>query len=276
MSTILLSNHYGKSRVRMVKVVRHDDRHDLMDVTVNIQIEGDFEAVHTAGDNRNVLPTDTMKNTVYALAKQSPQEQIEDFARRLTDHFLTNLPQVSQVRIEIAEHPWTRMGRHAFTRGSNEKRIASIAGTRNGRLIMSGIEDLVVLKTTGSAFAGYIQDKYTTLKETSDRILVTAIKATWIHGKSDIDFGPSWVGVRKVLLDTFAERESPSVQHTAYAMGEAVLKAYPAIEEVSLSLPNKHCLLVDLSPFGMENNNEIFLPVDEPHGLIEVAVRRSP
>lgn len=279
MSVILAGNHYGKSRVRMVKVTRHPDRHDLKEVTVGIQFEGDFETSYTAGDNSKVLPTDTMKNTVYALAKENPVEQIEEFALGLIAHFLKSNPQVRQVRIEIAENLWTRITvagkphNFAFTRG-NEKRIAMVTGTRSGVSVEAGIEDLMVLKTRGSGFKGYLKDRYTTLQETSDRILATAIRASWLYAGPKIEFGAYWCGVRQLLLDTFAEHESRSVQHTLYAMGEAVLKTYEDILEIRLSLPNKHCLLVDLAPFGLENNNEIFVPVDEPHGLIEARLTR--
>ena len=280
MSVILAGNHYWKSRVRMVKVTRHPDRHDLKEVTVGIQFEGDFETSYTAGDNSKVLPTDTMKNTVYALAKENPVEQIEEFALRLIAHFLKNTPQVRQVRIEIAEHLWTRITvagkphNWAFTRSGNEKRIAVVTGTRSGVSVEAGIEDLVVLKTGGSGFEGYPGDRYTTLQETRDRILATAIRASWLYDGPEVAFGTCWYGVRQLLLDTFAEHDSRSVQHTLYAMGEAVLKTYEDILEIRLSLPNKHCLLVDLAPFGLENNNEIFVPVDEPHGLIEARLTR--
>jgi urate oxidase len=275
MPIVLAGNNYGKSCVRVVKVTRHADRHDLAELAVNVQFEGDFDAVHTAGDNSAVLPTDTMKNTVYALAKDWDGEQIEELACRLIGHFLAGNPHVSRVRIEIEQSPWVRMGQHAFERGSEEKRTTGVTGTRAGVNIESGVENLIVLKTTGSAFEGYKKDRYTTLKETSDRILATAVKATWKYRGAGVVFGPCWRQAREAMVKTFVERESPSVQHTAYAMGEAALEAVPDIAEIRLSLPNKHCLLIDLAPFGLENPNEIFVPTDEPHGLIEVSVRRT-
>src|SRR5713101_998324 len=273
MSIVLAGNSYGKSRVRLVKVSRRADRHDLVELVVDVKFEGDFDAVHTAGDNRAVLPTDTMKNTVNALAKTWSGEQIEDFACQLIGHFLGDNPQVSRVRIEIAQSQWIRMDGYAFLRGSEEKRTTEVAGTRGGVEIQSGIENLVVLRTAGSGFEGYKKDRYTTLKETSDRIFATAITANWTYRHSEAAFGPCWQRAREVILKTFAERDSPSVQQTAYHMGEAVLVAVPDIAEIRLSLPNKHCLPIDVTPFGLENTNEIFVPTDEPYGLIEVVVK---
>lgn len=274
MPITLATNNYGKSRVRLVKVTRHADRHDLAELIVNVQFEGDFDTVHLDGENSAVLPTDTMKNTVNALSRSWSGEQIEDFGCKLADHFLRENPQVSRVRVEIARTDWTRMSQHAFTRGSEERRTTHIAATRSAVKIESGIENLIVLKTSGSAFEGYKKDRYTTLKETSDRIFATAITAYWTYGAPQVAFGPCWQEARAAILKTFIERQSPSVQHTAYAMGEAVLQAVEEITGIRLSLPNKHCLLIDMAPFGLDNPNEIFVPTDEPHGLIEVSLKR--
>jgi urate oxidase len=271
----LAGNNYGKSRVRVMKVTRQADRHDLAELSVNVQFEGAFDAVHMAGDNAAVLPTDTMKNTVNALAKMWSGEEIEDFGRQLVEHFLACNPEVSRVRIEIAQSQWARMDRYAFVEGSQERRTTEVAGTREGLAVASGIENMVILKTAGSGFKGYKKDRYTTLKETSDRILATAVRADWKYGKPDVVYGECRQRAREAMLKTFIEQDSPSVQQTAYAMGTAALEAVPDIAEIRLSLPNKHCLLIDLSPFGMENRNEIFVPTDEPHGLIDVSVGRD-
>jgi urate oxidase len=275
MSISLAGNNYGKSRVRVMKVTRRPERHDLVELSVNVQFEGDFDAVHLAGDNRAVLPTDTMKNTVNALAKTWSGEQIEDFGRQLVEHFLDGNPQVSRVRIEIAQSEWERMDRYAFAQGSGERRTTEVAGTRGGLDVASGLENMVILKTTGSGFEGYKKDRYTTLKETSDRILATAVRADWKYRSPEVEYGACWQRARAAMLKTFIEQDSPSVQQTAYAMGAAALEAVPEIEGIRLSLPNKHCLLIDLAPFGIENRNEIFVPTDEPHGLIEVSVGRG-
>jgi urate oxidase len=281
MGVILAENDYGKSRVRLLRVNRQADHHDIKELTLSILFEGDFEAAHTKGDNRNILPTDTMKNTVYVLAKEYPAEQIEDFALHLVEHFLTYNPQVLRARIEVAEHPWTRLSlngqqhRSTFTLAGGERRTALVTGTREATTVRAGVEGLVVLKTTKSSFEGFRRDPYTTLKETRDRVLSTAIRSSWLYTGDEVAFGPAWHGVRKAILETFAEHDSHSLQETLYAMGEAVLKSFDEISEISFSLPNKHYLLVDLKPFSLENNNEVFLPTDEPHGLIEATLKKQ-
>jgi len=282
MAVILAHDNYGKSRVRMVKVARHGERHDVQEINIAIAFEGDFTTAHTAGDNSHILPTDTMKNTVYALAKQAPDiEEIETFALRLADHFLKHNPQVSRVTIEIAETPWARITvgskphLHSFIKGSDEKRTAKIVASHEGGTVEAGIEDLLVMKTTRSGFAGFIKDQYTTLPETDDRIFATAVKANWRYANLESITNSAWHGVRQMILETFAQHDSLSVQQTLYAIGEAVLENYEGITEIALSLPNKHCLLVNLAPFGMENPNQIFVPTDEPHGLIEARLKRQ-
>jgi urate oxidase len=281
MAIRLGENNYGKQCVRVLQIARHPDRHDIKELTLGIRLEGDFETAHTKGDNRKVLPTDTMKNTVYALAKQHAIESPEAFCLRLADHFLASNPQVSRVRIEAAETAWTRLSvegkehPHTFTGSSNEKRTAALAATPKEKTLRAGIAGLVVLKTTDSAFEDFLKDEYTTLKEDRDRILATSICANWLYRESAADFDQNWRGVRQSLLEAFAGHNSESLQHTLYAMGEAVLKKFPGIREIHLSLPNKHYNLVDLSPFRLENPKEVFLPTDEPHGLIEATVRND-
>lgn len=281
MAIKIINDNYGKARVRLLKVDRRGARHELQNVTVRIALEGDFEEIHTVGDNALCLPTDTMKNTVYALAGQVKEiEEIEDFGRRLVDHFLKNNEQVSRVVIEISEHGWDRMEfsgaahSHAFTKGSGEKHTAKIDASREAVVIESGVEDLIVLKTTGSGFEGFIKDPYTTLPETADRIFSTAIKAVWRYAQADSASREVFDGIRGTILETFAAHDSLSVQHTLYAMGEAVLGKFSEVEEIAFSLPNIHFLPVDVSRFGLENDNCIFLPTDEPHGLIEARLGR--
>jgi urate oxidase len=277
----LVHNDYGKSRVRLLRVARHENHHDIKELTLAIRFEGDFDTAHTVGDNSKILPTDTMKNTVYALAQQNPIESPEEFCRRLIEHFLDNNPQVTQVEVDAAEHLWTRMqiggSPHgsAFTRAGDEKRLAMLKGTRAGISTRAGIQDLVILKTTKSAFEGFIRDRYTTLKEDRNRILSTGVLATWLYDGGAIDFNRTWEGARQSLLEVFADHDSLSLQQTLYAMGEAVLRRFTPIREIRLSLPNRHYLLVNLAPFGMENPSEVFLPTDEPHGTIEATVRRD-
>jgi len=281
MSIVLTENHYGKSRVRLVKVERHGDRHHLTDLNIDIQLRGDFAASYEQGDNRLVLPTDTMKNTVYTLARREPIEQIEEFGLRLADHFISRNAQVSAARIWISQAGWERIavgGRahdHAFIQGGAERRTAVVDRGRSSVKVRSGISDLIVLKTTGSGFSGFVRDEYTTLRETQERIFGTAVKADWSYRGDENSYGTYWSAVRSAILETFAGHESLGVQHTLYAIGEAVLDRVEAIEDVHIAMPNRHCLLVDLAPFGMENPNEVFLPIDEPHGLIEATMRRG-
>jgi urate oxidase len=280
---MLASNSYGKSGIRLVKVTRRPDRHDLKDVTVGIRLEGDFEKAHVAGDNSAVLPTDTMKNTVYALASKHRLEEIEAFGLELGEHFVRSHPPVARARIELSERLWERLevsGKphgHAFRRPGGETRLARVAVERGGSAsVEAGVEGLVVLKTARSGFAGFARDRFTTLRETEDRLLATAVSAAWSYAGKNESFGRLWRGIRRTLLEAFADHDSRSVQHTLYAMGEAVLASHAEVSEIRLSMPNRHHLPVDLSPFGLENNNEIFVATEEPYGLIEATVVRSP
>ena len=281
MAIRLGANNYGKSGIRLLRVVKQRGRHDIKELTIRIRFDGDFETAHTKGDNQKILPTDTMKNTVYALARQYPVEAVEEFGLHLIEHFLTYNPQVSRVRIEASENLWERLAlggkpqASAFKRAGDEKRTAALIGTRDGTTIRAGIDDLIVLKTTKSAFEGFLRDPYTTLKEDSDRILSTLIHADWLYEGNEVEFSPVWHGVRQTMLETFAEHDSHSLQHTLYAMGEAVLNSFDRIREIYLSLPNKHFTPVNLAPFGMDNPGEVFLPTDEPHGLIEATLRKE-
>lgn len=277
----IVHDNYGKSRVRLMKVARSGDRHELQNLTVNIALEGDFEAIHTVGDNSLCLPTDTMKNTVYALAGQTREiEEIEAFGQRLTAHFLANNPQISRVIIDIFETAWKRMKfdadehDHSFVKGSGEKRTAKITASRDGVTIESGVEDLIVLKTTDSGFVGFIKDAFTTLPETADRIFSTAIKATWRYAKPGDATDAAFEAIRQTILRVFADHNSLSVQHTLYAIGEVILDEFPVVEEIAFSLPNIHCLPIDMTKFGQTNDNRIFVPTDEPHGLIEARLTR--
>lgn len=281
MTIRLGQNNYGKSRVRLLRVTRREDNHEIKELTLAIRFEGDFETAHTEGDNSKILPTDTMKNTVYALARQNRVDAAETFSSVLIEHFLGRNPQVERVHVQSLEHLWARITRNgkphpsSFVRTGEEKRTALVTGTRSGTTIRAGVKNLIAMKTTNSAFEGFLRDSYTTLKEDRDRILATAIRADWLYDRSEIDFNRVWSGVRKTLLETFAEHDSLSLQHTLYDMGKAVLEEFDAIREIRLSLPNKHYNLVNLSPFGMKNPAEVFLPTDEPHGLIEATLQRD-
>jgi urate oxidase len=270
---VLAGDTYGKSRVRLMKLVRREGRHDLKEITLEILFRGDFASCYEAGDNSKVLPTDTIKNTVYVLARKHEIASIEEFAQCLIEHFLKDNPQVSEVRVETTEHLWSRINSTAFTRASG-KRTAVVTGTREAKTIDAGIDDLLILRSAGSGFEGYIKDQYTTLPETKDRIFQTALLATWRYNTRALDFNVHWEKIRATILDTFATHDSRSVQHTLHAIGQQVLAAFPEISEIQLTMPNKHALLVDLSPFGLDNPNEVFLPTDEPSGYIEAKLVR--
>jgi urate oxidase len=281
MAVRLVHDSYGKSRVRLLKVARTAPRHEIQNLTVNIALEGDFDEIHRTGDNSACLPTDTMKNTVYALAAETDAiEPIEAFGRRLAAHFLARCSHVDRVRLDMSEHGWKRMKfngtehDHSFVRGSDEKRTANIDATREQVTIESGVEDLIVMKTTRSGFSGFIKDEYTTLPEVTDRILSTAIKASWLYGHVDKATDDIFHRIRTTILTTFAGHDSLSVQHTLYAMGERVLEDFADVDEIAFSLPNIHCLPVDTERFGITNGNRIFVPTDEPHGLIEARLAR--
>lgn len=279
--SLLAENRYGKSRVRLVKVKRHSDCHDLHEWTLEILLEGDFESCFVEGDNSKILPTDTMKNTVYSLARNSSAECIEEFGKELVTFFLERNPQVFSANITIWEKRWDRVQTHGkahpttFVQSSREQQTTEVSATRRGPLsVHSGLEDLVVLKTAGSEFVGFIKDSLTTLPETTDRLFGTAVRARWAYKSPTVAFATLRTTIRSVLLDVFSEHYSKSVQHTLYAMGEVALEKVPDIEDIELTMPNKHCLLVDLSRFGQDNPNEIFVPTDEPHGTIEARLRR--
>jgi len=273
MTAALTWNRYGKSSIRLVKVRRSADPHDVIDLTIDVALEGAFEKVYTDGDNRGCLATDTMKNTVYAFAKVEPLDHVESFAVKLAEHF-SEKPGVSLVRIAIDEHPWTRLHPHAFARAGDEVWTTVVTSVDDAASITSGLRGLVVLKTTDSAFSGFPRDQFTTLPETRDRILATSITAAWTYADGFEDFAQR-TAVRAALLETFAGHKSESVQQTLYAMGEAALAACRGVMDVQLSLPNRHHLLVDLSPFGLDNRNEIFVATEQPYGLIEARISRQ-
>jgi urate oxidase len=274
-------NAYGKNAIRLSKIIRHPGRHEIRQIGVDISLQGDFDAVHVEGDNSKVLPTDTMKNTVYALAKYRLTDSIEEFGLVLADHFLVHNPQLSAVTIDLAEECWVRMHfdgtahPHAFVNGGSEKHLARVSRDRKGLVLSAGIGDLLILKTTDSGFEGYIKDAYTTLKETPDRILSTLCEVYWVYAGVPERPAALYPAIREQLLRSFAYHQSLSVQHTLYAMGEAVLKEFSMVKEITLKMPNRHHILCNFQPFGLENNNEVFIATEEPFGYITGTVVRD-
>ena len=283
MSLSLSDSRYGRSGIRLLKLNRRGDRHDVRDLTVDVALEGDFAATHTEGDNRAILPTDSMQNAVYALARDHAGGEIEEFALELVRHFLADVQHAVRARVRVAQRPWGRIetgGRphdFAFARGGAERRIATAEGGRDGRapLVEAGIEGLLLMKTRGAGFAGYLKDRYTTLPETDDRILCAELNAVWRYGWPELPYAAHYRQVRQVILDTFAAHDSRSVQHTLFEMARAALEQVPPLIEVRLRLPSQPPRPVDLRPFGMENTGEVFLPSEEPRGLMEAVVRRD-
>lgn len=276
----LSQTSYGKSRIRLVQVSRRGDRHDLRDLTVAVRFEGDYDTSYTEGDNSEVLPTDTMKNTVYALAARDRVREPEAFGIALGRHFLDRNSRLRKVHVEIAEHGWghisvgDREHGQAFVRRGPETRTARVITEGEHAAVSSGVADLVILKSSQSAFAGFPRDEFTTLPDTKDRLLATSLTAHWTYRDEEVDFGPGWRAVRAALLEAFANHDSLSVQHTLHAMGQAVLETVDAVEKITLTMPNRHHLPIDLSRFGLENRNEIFVATEEPHGLIEATLSR--
>ena len=280
MTIRLGDNQYGKSETHVVRVTRNGAVHDIKDVTVSVSLAGDFAATHLTGDNRLVLPTDTQKNTVFAFAKE-PVGEIEEFALRLARHFVREHGSVERARVSISEQPWARVSGggqphpHSFERAGSEQRTTAVTCLNDSEWVVSGLTGLTLLKSAGSEFWGFRQDHYTTLRETRDRMLATAVDARWRYDGEKVEWGVAHREARRLLVETFATKHSLSLQQTLFAMGEAVLEGRPEIAEIRLTMPNKHHFLVDLEPFGLNNENEVFYASDRPYGQIEGTVTRD-
>jgi urate oxidase len=269
----LAANAYGKAEVRVVKVSRGPERHSLRDLTADVTLTGDFAATHLAGDNAGLPATDTMRNVVYACAGEHPLDSLPDFGALLSGRLLGLGRGVTHVTVRLREHPWNRMGPHAWQQGSGGTRVHVVQADRASIRHAAGIDDLLVLRSSGSGFRGFDRDQYTTLPETDDRILATVVAGEWDYagepGEED------WARTRDVLLDAFTDHYSPSVQFTLHRMGAAALEADPGVERIHLRLPNRHHLPFDVSRFGVEDRGEVFQATTEPYGLIEATVQRN-
>ncbi|GIM67229.1 uricase [Planomonospora venezuelensis] len=282
MGIVLGPNRYGKAETRVVRIVRDTERHQIRDLTVSTSLHGDFAAAHTDGDQSHVLPTDTQKNTAFAYAKKHGVSSPEDYAIALGSRLLEAAPAAEGAVVRVEEHAWDRIPvngfghDHAFVRRGGEVRITVVEVTSAGPVVTSGLRDLVVLKSTGSEFKGFLRDEYTTLADADDRVLATALKADWRFSRvDDVDWNTTYDAVRARLLATFATTYSRALQETLYAMGRAVLEAHDEIDRISFEAPNKHHFLVDLEPFGLDNPGEVFIAADRPYGLIEATVIRE-
>jgi urate oxidase len=288
MAIVLGANQYGKAEIRLLHVSRDGGTHTIRDLNVTVTLSGDLAATHLTGDNTVVLTTDAQKNTVFALAKEYGVDQIEDFALLLARHFVDSQAAISFARVTVEQYPWDRLAGHSFCRSGQEVRTAMVSYDGRDSWVISGLRDLTLLNSAGSEFWGFARDRYTTLAETTDRILATAVNARWRHAGSAIQepgstglawSGPGWAdsyrAARDLLLAAFADTHSYSLQQTLFAMGQRVLDGRPEIAEIRLSLPNKHHFEVDMSPFGLENAGEVFYAADRPYGLIEGTITRD-
>lgn len=284
MAIVLGDNHYGKAESRLVRIVRDSARHEIRDLNVSTSLWGSFAEAHLYGDQSQVLPTDTQKNTAFAFAKSKGIDSIEEFAITLCTHFVDAVEPVSAARVEVEEFGWTRAvvdgteHDHAWTRTGGEVRTAAVtvegAGDDQTMHVIQGLGDLVLLKSTGSEFHDFLVDEYTTLPETRDRVLATSLTARWrVEGSADWD--ALYAAVRSTMIAQFAGLHSLALQQTLWHMGKAVLTQHPEIAEIRFAAPNKHHFVVDLSPFGLENHGEVFFAADRPYGLIEATVTRD-
>jgi urate oxidase len=278
---ILGKNQYGKAENRVVRIYRDSPRHEIHDINVSICLRGDFSAAHLSGDQSEVLPTDTQKQTAYAYAKEKGLQSIEEYGLALARHFVHDVDPVQGARIEIDEYAWERAivggveHDHTWIRKGQEVRTAAVTVDGDGESVVGGIKDFVILKSTGSEFAGFLRDEYTVLEPTHDRVMATSLVAQWRFTETEIDWDDVYAGVKNQLVEQFAIVQSLALQQTLFEMGRAVLETYPVIAEVRLSAPNKHHFAYDLSAFGLENNKEVFHADDRPYGLIQAAVLRD-
>lgn len=275
MGATLGASRYGKAEVRVVRIDRDSPRHEITDLGIDVALSGDLGDSHVSGDNAHVLPTDTMKNTVYAFARDGVGG-VESFGERLARHFVDSQPSIHLARVRLHQYRWERVGPHSFGRGEGgEVRTAEVTYDGSNATVWAGLRDLLLLNSTDSEFHGFAVDGYTTLEPTTDRILATAVTATWRYADASTDLAEAYTTAREALVAAFADTYSLALQQTLYAMGERVLAHVPAVTEVSLALPNRHHFLVDLSPFGRDNPGEVFHAADRPYGLIEGTVKRA-
>lgn len=286
MGIVLGDNRYGKAETRVVRIVRDTPRHEIRDRNVSTALRGDFVDAHETGDQAHVLPTDSQKNTVLAYAREHGPASPEEYAVAVADRLLEASPYATSAQVRVEEYAWDRVAvgpeghDHSFVRRGAETRTCAV--TVEGRdvyhrvHVLSGLTDLTVLKSTGSEFKGFLEDRFTTLAETDDRVLATSLTAWWRWGpEHPSDWDAAYDDVKAVLLGTFATTYSRALQETLLLMGRAALEAQPDLAEIRFSAPNKHHFLVDLAPFGMDNPGEVFHADDRPYGLIEAQVRRD-
>ncbi|KAI7764430.1 hypothetical protein LZL87_003635 [Fusarium oxysporum] len=288
---------YGKDNVRVCKVDRDASTgiQTVTEMTVCCLLEGEIETSYTKADNSVVVATDSIKNTIYITAKQNPVNPPELYASILGSHFIEKYSHIHVANVNVKTVRWQRLevdGKphpHSFFKDGEETRNVEVRVSRQeGIQIKSSLVGLTVLKSTGSAFHGFVRDEYTTLPETWDRIFSTDVDATWKWKKFDSlnavkAFTPKFDSAREAARNTtlkiFAEDDSASVQATMYKMSTQILELVPEIATVTYALPNKHYFEIDLSWHkGLKNTGkdaEVYAPQSGPNGLIKCEVSRD-
>ena len=276
----LTTHSYGATQIRLLRVTRRGDRHDLRDLTISVTVEGEVADAFTKGDNEMLLPADSLRNTVNAIARDESLAEIEELGVALARHFMEHQPQFTRVRIELSEHPWTRLpvaGRaqgQAFTASNGERRTATVTSNGTQMSVTAGLQDFAIMKTSGAAFEGYLADQFTTLEAASDRVLAVSADATWTYLHDEITFGVFFQGVRQLLIEAFVRQPSRSAEHTAHAMADVVLSSYVDIGDVTVRLRQRSLPLVELTAFGLDNPHVLFRPEESPELTAEVTLSR--
>jgi len=278
----LIKNRYGKGRVRVMRIHRDGDRHEVSQLNVKAMMEGDFAQTYTHADNSNSVSTDTIKNIVNIVARENTGLGTEEFCQVLAKKYLDTYPQIASVSIAAHETKWSRLSfggkphPHSFILDSNGKPFVEVMSVRGGAsTLASGIDGFTFMKSTQSGWENYVKDSYTTIPPTNDRMCATSMVASWKWSAKPASYAATNSKILATLLEVFGTTYSASVQDSLYRMGEAALAAVPEISEISMACPNMHFILMNLSAFGLDNNNDVFLPTDEPHGQIECTVGRG-
>lgn len=277
----LISNTYGKGRVRVMRINRVGERYDVRELSVKALLTGDFARHYTHADNSNAVCTDTVKNVVNIVAREQLALGTEDLCAAIAQRFLDKYPQVTTATVTAHETKWLRLDvdgkphAHSFVLDSNGRPFAKVTASRNETTFESGVSGFTFMKATGSGWDRFFKDEYTTLAETRDRMCATSMEASWRWQQKPENAEAQNATLLGTMLSVFAETYSESVQNSLFRMANAALEAVPEVSDIQLACPNKHYLLIDLSPFGLTNENQVFLPTDEPHGQIECHVGRG-
>ncbi len=276
----LLHKTYGKDGVRVMRIDRSGERHEVRELTVRAMLTGNFDPAFTHADNSTSVSTDTVKNVVNVVARENLALGTELFCAAVATRLLESYAGVESATVTAHETKWARLSvdgtphAHSFTLDSNGRPFARTVATRSGATMESGISGFTFMKSTQSGWENYIKDKYTTIAETHDRMAATAMEASWRWSAAPASYEAANATILATLLKVFATTYSASVQDSLYRMGTAALAAVPEIADISMACPNKHYLLINLAPFGLDNKNQVFVATDDPHGQIECTVGR--